>query len=57
VWASEEIFPFVAPFGCPGFVSFLANFAPELAYSVYEAAIAKDFDKVTEIANSFSPFF
>jgi len=53
----EEIFPFVAPFGCPGFVSFLANFAPELAYSVYEAAIAKDFDKVTEIANSFSPFF
>jgi len=53
----EEIFPFVAPFGCPGFVSFIANFAPELSYSMYEAAVAKDFDKVTEIANSLSPFF
>jgi len=53
----EEIFPFVAPFGCPGFVSFVANFAPELSYSMYEAAIARDFDKVTEIADSLSPFF
>jgi 4-hydroxy-tetrahydrodipicolinate synthase len=53
----EEIFPFVAPFGCPGFVSFLANFAPELSYSMYEAAVAKDFNKVDEIADSLSPFF
>ena len=53
----EEIFPFVAPFGCPGFVSFIANFAPDLSYSMYEAAIAKDFDKVAEIANTFTPFF
>ena len=53
----EEVFPFVAPFGCPGFVSFLANFAPELSYSVYEAAIAKDFDKVATIVNTFAPFF
>jgi len=53
----EEIFPFEAPFGCPGFISFVANFAPELSYSVYEAAVARDFDKVTEIADSLSPFF
>ncbi len=53
----EEIFPFEAPLGCPGFVSFVANFAPELSYSMYEAAVARDFDKVTEIADSLSPFF
>ncbi len=54
---AEEIFPFEAPFGCLGFISFVANFAPELAYSVYEAAVAKDFNKVDELASSFSPFF
>jgi len=53
----EEIFPFVAPFGCPGFVSFLANIAPDLAYSVYEAAAARRFDQVQTLANAFSPFF
>lgn len=53
----EEIFPFVAPFGCPGFVSFLANFAPELSYSMYEAAATKDFNKVDEIASTLAPFF
>jgi len=54
---AEEIFPFVAPSGCPGFASFVANFAPELSYSMYEAAIAKNFNKVNEIADTFSPFF
>jgi len=54
---AEEIFPFAAPLGCPGFISFVANFAPDLPYSIYEAAVARDFDKVTELANSFSFFF
>lgn len=53
----EEIFPFVAPFGCTGFISFFANFAPELSYSVYEAAVAKDFDRVNELSDVFSQFF
>lgn len=53
----EEIYRFVAPFGCPGFVSFLSNFAPELSYSVYEAAAAGDFDRVEQITDRFSPFF
>lgn len=53
----EEMFPYVAPTGCPGFTSWLANFAPELAYSMYEAAMARDFDKVAELANHLSPFF
>lgn len=53
----EEIYPFVAPFQCPGFVSFIANLAPELSYEMYEAAVAKDFDKVDDIAARLSPFF
>jgi 4-hydroxy-tetrahydrodipicolinate synthase len=53
----EEIYRFVAPFGCPGFVSFLANFAPDLSYSVYEAAMRGDFDTADEISKRFSPFF
>jgi dihydrodipicolinate synthase/N-acetylneuraminate lyase len=53
----EEIFPFRAPLGCPGFISYLANFAPDIAYSMYEAAVAKDFAKVNEISLSLSPFF
>ncbi|MFC1992708.1 dihydrodipicolinate synthase family protein [Chloroflexota bacterium] len=53
----EEVFPYIAPFGCPGFISFVANFAPELAYSVYEAAMERDYDKVFERADVFSFFF
>jgi dihydrodipicolinate synthase/N-acetylneuraminate lyase len=53
----EEIYRFVAPFGCPGFVSFLSNFAPDLSYSVYEAAAAGDYEKVEEVAGRFYPFF
>ena len=53
----EEIYRFVAPMGCPGFVSFLSNFAPDLSYSMYAAAAVKDFAKVEEIWRRFSPFF
>ena len=53
----EEVFPYIAPFGCPGFTSFFANFAPELAYSIYEAAVARNFNKVAELVDSLSPFF
>ena len=53
----EEIYPFLVPFGCPGFVSFIANIAPERSYAMYEAAMAKDYDRVDEIAESLTPFF
>ena len=53
----EEIYRFVAPLGCRGFVSFLANFAPGLSYSMYEAAAGRDFDAVEEVGRRFSPFF
>ena len=47
----ELMFSLEALYGCPGFVSTRANFAPELPYSVYGAAAARDFRKLTEIAN------
>lgn len=49
---AEFMFSFEALYGCPGFVSGVANFAPELSYSIYESAAARDFDKLTEIINS-----
>lgn len=53
----EEIYPYEARFGCPGFVSFISNFAPDLAYSMYEAARDQDWDKVDEIHTTLQPFF
>lgn len=53
----EEVYPFFAMHGCPGFVSFFANFAPEVSYSMYEAAMAKDYDKLFEVWASLRRFF
>jgi dihydrodipicolinate synthase/N-acetylneuraminate lyase len=53
----EEIYPYEARFDCPGFVSFIANFAPELSYEMYQLAMAKQYDKIEEMAKIFTPFF
>ncbi len=53
----EEMFPFEALYGCPGFVTWDANFAPDVSYSVYEAAAARNFDKLTEIVDSIAPYY
>ena len=53
----EQMFSFEAVYGCPGFISAIANFAPDLSYSIYKAAVARDFNKVAEIINSMSPYF
>jgi len=42
----------LAVFGCPGFISISANFAPEISYSVYEALTREDFKKATQICSS-----
>jgi len=52
----ELMFSFEALCGCPGFVSGIANYAPDVSYSVYEAAIAGDSNKVDEIINSIAPY-
>jgi len=52
----ERLFSFEALYACTGFVSGNANFAPDLSYSVYEAAAAGDFSKVADIVNSMAPY-
>ena len=52
----EEMFPFYALHGCAGIVSSLANFIPERSYAMYEAAMARDFDKAFEVWETLSPF-
>ena len=53
----EEMFPFEALYGCPGFSSWDANFCVDLAYSLYETAVARDFSKLTEIEDSKAPYY
>lgn len=52
----ELVFSCMASYGARGFISFVANYTPELAYSVYEAVTAGDSDKVAELINSMAPY-
>ncbi len=52
----EQMFSFEALYGCPGFISAIANFVPDLSYSIYQAAAAGDFNKVAELINSMAPY-
>jgi 4-hydroxy-tetrahydrodipicolinate synthase len=45
----DLLFSFEAALGCPGFVSWTANFAPELSIGLLEAADACDFRRIREI--------
>ena len=54
---SELMFSFEALYGCPGFMCQIANFAPDLSYSIYKAGVARDFDKLTELVDAVVPFF
>jgi dihydrodipicolinate synthase/N-acetylneuraminate lyase len=50
-------FAYEAALGCPGFVSFTANFAPELSLALLEAADACDFQRVREIVAKTGPLY
>jgi len=50
-------FAYEAALGCPGFVSFTANFAPDLSLALLEAADACDFNKVREIIAKTGPLY
>ena len=52
----QIMFTFESVYGCPGYVTELANFAPELAVKLYKAAKQRDFDEVVELANKIAPF-
>ncbi len=54
---SELMFSFEVLYGCPGFICQIANFAPELSYSIYKAGVARDFEKLTELVDAVAPYF
>ena len=53
----EYMFSFEAACGCPGFVSWIANFAPLMSYELYEAACAVDFVRVRAIMERMMPLW
>jgi 4-hydroxy-tetrahydrodipicolinate synthase len=52
----QLMYPFSALFGCRGFVTELANFAPDIAVGFYKAAQKRDFDTLTELADRLAPY-
>jgi len=53
----DEFFPFVAPYGCAGIVSSMSNFIPERSWAMYQAAVARDFERVFEVWEGLSAFY
>jgi len=52
----QLMYTFCTLYGCPGFVTEFANFAPDIAISFYEAAQQRDFDKLTQLADKIAPY-
>jgi 4-hydroxy-tetrahydrodipicolinate synthase len=52
----QLMYPFEALFGCPGYVTELANFVPEIATGIYKAAMQKDFNRLTELIDKITPY-
>jgi 4-hydroxy-tetrahydrodipicolinate synthase len=52
----QLMYPFCAVYGCPGFVTELGNFAPDIAISFYKAAQQRDFDKLTQLSDKVAPY-
>jgi len=50
-------FAYTAALGCPGFVSWTANIAPDLSLALLEAADAADFHQVREIIAKVAPLY
>jgi 4-hydroxy-tetrahydrodipicolinate synthase len=53
----EIPFAYSAALGCPGFVTWTANFAPELALQLLDAADVYDFRRVRELIDNISPLY
>ena len=52
----QLMFPFFALYGCNGFVTEYANFAPDIALDLYKAAKEKNFDKIKQLSDRIAPF-
>jgi len=53
----QHMYPFEALFGCPGFVTEFANFAPEIALDCYWAAKDKNFGRLTQLTDRIAPYY
>ncbi|HUW17801.1 MAG TPA: dihydrodipicolinate synthase family protein [Sedimentisphaerales bacterium] len=52
----QLMYPFYAVYGCPAFVTEFANFAPEIAVNLYQAAQERDFDKMAQLSDTIAPY-
>jgi 4-hydroxy-tetrahydrodipicolinate synthase len=50
------MYSFESVYGCPGFVTELANFVPEIAVKIYHAAVSRDFDSLVGLINRVAPY-
>lgn len=50
----ELMYPFEVLYGCLGYVTELANFAPNIATGLYKAAKERDFARLTKLADKIS---
>jgi 4-hydroxy-tetrahydrodipicolinate synthase len=53
----QQMYPFEALFGCPGFVTEFANFAPVIALDCYRAAQEKNFERLTQLTDKIAPYY
>jgi len=50
----QMFFGFESIFGCPAYVTELANFAPDIAIGIYRAAKNRDIDKLTKLIDKIA---
>jgi len=52
----QIMYTFEAVYGCPGFVTELANFAPHIAVAIYRAAMKRDFESLAKLGDTIAPY-
>jgi 4-hydroxy-tetrahydrodipicolinate synthase len=52
-----HMYQYAALFGCPAFVTELANYAPHLAFEMYRAGKRRDFETLFTLNEKVDPFF
>lgn len=53
----ETVYPGTSLYGAQGFVSLIANYAPEVAYDLYEAVSRGDYDDAMAVYDRLEPLF
>jgi len=53
----EVMFLYTAVLGCPGFVCDIANYVPEIAFGIWDAAKARDFTKLVSLIDKIDPVY